>query len=532
MRFRLNNLRVGLDNERELQDIAARKLGIAKDNIGTIKILRRAVDARRKNNICLVYHLELELRGSSQSLQRLQQKNKDLQPVVIQELPEIKMGQEALPAPPVVVGAGPGGLVATLILARAGYKPLLLERGKDLEARLRDVEHFWRSGEFNPASNVQFGLGGAGTFSDGKLTTRVNDPLMDFILRLFVEAGAPSSILYEHKPHVGTDELRKMVAGLVQSIEEAGGSIRYETQVTDLIVQDEKVTGVITGNGEKIKAGAVLLAIGHSARDTYAMLHNKGVAMESKDFAIGLRVEHAQELIDRAQYGDFAGHRALGAADYTLIHHCRELGRTAYSFCMCPGGMVVASASEEGGVVTNGMSNYHRDSGSANSALVVNVGAADWGGSVLGGIEFQRHYEQLAFAAGGRNYRAPAQNVRSFLEGNVPALDAAVSPSYRPGVVATDLASILPDYVGAALREGIRSFDKKITGFASAGVLTGVETRTSAPVRIIRGKNGESVSHANLYPVGEGAGYAGGIMSAALDGYHAAEKVMERFRRP
>lgn len=529
MLLRINNVRVALTSELSLREAAARKLGVKKQELAGVKVLRCAVDARRKNNIVINYHLLAELDAPARFINRLL-RDRDVTRFSEAQPVAPVMGTEKMTDRPIVIGAGPAGLVAALILARYGYKPLLLERGKKIAARVDDVQRFWQKGEFSPDSNVQFGEGGAGTFSDGKLTTRVNDPVMNDILKLFVQAGAPEEIQWEQKPHVGTDKLRAMVAGLNKMICGYGGEIRFETRVTDFIIEGNTVKGVITQTGEKIYAPAVVLACGHSARDTYAMLDSRKVAVEPKAFAIGVRIEHPQELIDRAQYGEFAGHPKLGAADYAVVYHMPESTRTAYSFCMCPGGQVVGAASETGGVVVNGMSMYKRDSGIANSALVVNVTPEDFGRNALDGVEFQRKWERLAFKAGGSDYRAPAQNFKTFFDGTAPSVESLVNASCRPGITACDLNTVLPDYVTATLRGGIKAFGQRLAGFDDGGaLLTGVETRTSAPLRIMRGENKESVSHKGLYPCGEGAGYAGGIMSAALDGYHVAHAVMARF---
>ena len=530
MKLKINNVRISLAHEVTLAKAVSKKVNLPPHCLEQIQPIRQAVDARKKDNVCLNYHVLAEVDATKKQLQRLLN-DRDIS--VYEEKPAEAptLGTLPLSAPPVVIGAGPAGLLAALELAKYGYRPLLLERGKSVARRVADVNRFWRTGEFNPASNVQFGEGGAGTFSDGKLTTRVNDPIMQDILQTFVAAGAPENILWEQKPHVGTDKLRAMVTGLSQQIRALGGTIMYEAQVTDLLIKNNTVAGVVLANGEKIAAGAVVLACGHSARDTYQLLASKGVGMTSKPFAIGVRIEHPQELIDKAQYGSFAGHRLLGAADYALVYHAPDKRRTAYSFCMCPGGLVVAAASEAGGVVVNGRSMYNRDSGVANSALVVNVDSQDFGEGPLAGIEFQRQYERLAFAAGGANYTAPAQNFASFLKDGTPSLESLATATYQPRITPYSLSKVLPSYVVETLKAGITSFGRKLQGYDDGGaLLTGVETRTSAPVRIVRQRESlVSETHDLLYPCGEGAGYAGGIMSAALDGYHVARAIMERF---
>ncbi len=532
MKLKINNVRVSLLHEVDLVKAVSKKLNLGKDALGEIKIVRKAVDARKKDNVCLNYHVLADVDVNNKFAKKLLA-DKDVSQYQEDVAQQPEFGNLPMSAPPVVIGAGPAGLLAALELAKYGYKPILLERGKPVAQRVSDVQNFWKSGAFNESSNVQFGEGGAGTFSDGKLTTRVNDPVMKDILETFVAAGAPENILWEHKPHVGTDKLRAMVTGISNQIRAYGGKIMYEAHVTDLIIKNNTVTGVVLANGEHIAAGAVVLACGHSARDTYKMLVSKGVGVTSKPFAIGVRIEHPQELIDKAQYGTFAGHKLLGAADYALVYHTPDKKRTAYSFCMCPGGLVVAAASETGGVVVNGMSMFNRDSGVANSALVVNVGSEDFGTNPLDGVEFQRQYEQLAFAAGGYNYNAPAQNFASFLNGTQPDLTSLATSTYRPGITPCDLRKVLPHYVCDTLRAGITDFGRKIAGYNDGGaLLTGVETRTSAPVRIVRDKvSYVSETHDLLYPCGEGAGYAGGIMSAAVDGYHVARAVMRRFAR-
>ena len=530
MKLKINNVRINLRHEQSLEQAVCKKTGISREMLESVQILRKAVDARKKNDICLNYHVLADVEANGRQAKRLLA-DRDISEYEQKSAPKLELGTLPLSAPPVVIGAGPAGLLAALQLAEYGYQPLLLERGKPVAERVQDVQRFWMTGEFNPVSNVQFGEGGAGTFSDGKLTTRVNDPMMAEILQLFVDAGAPKNILYEHKPHVGTDKLRMMVTGLSRRISALGGRVRYNAHVSDLLIKNGSVQGVVLEDDEKLQAGAVVLACGHSARDTYAMLAQRGVGIVSKPFAIGVRIEHPQELIDKAQYGAFAGHHLLGAADYALVYHTPDKRRTAYSFCMCPGGQVVAAASESGGVVVNGMSMFKRDSGVANSALVVNVDSRDFGDGALAGVEFQRQYERLAYAAGGSSYYAPAQNLDSFLKRTEPELQSLVEGTYRPGLAACSLDKVLPAYVTETLRQGIESFGRKLSGYADGGaLLTGVETRTSAPVRIERDRASYvSVTHDLLYPCGEGAGFAGGIMSAALDGYHVARAIMQRF---
>ena len=529
--LRIINMRVPLTDNTDIKKLAAKRLKLPPQAALEVVIVRKALDARRKNNITFVYSLDVQTSlPEGQVLSRLKG-DKDVS-IADQQQPEaIIPGIIQLEHRPVVVGLGPAGMLAALTLAQHGYRPLVLERGRTVEERTRDVAKFWQTGEFDEHSNVQFGEGGAGTFSDGKLTTRINDPLMRQVLDILVEAGAPPEITYIHKPHIGTDKLRGVVKQIREQIIALGGQVEFETQVTDVEIKDGKLKGLIVNGNRLIPCSIALFAIGHSARDTYAMLHERDVAMEAKAFAIGVRIEHPQALINHSQYGVSAGHANLPAADYGLVYHDKATRRTAYSFCMCPGGLVVAAASEPGGVVTNGMSLYNRASGISNSALVVNVTPEDFGNHVLAGIEFQRTYERLAFTCGGSNYQAPLQTVGDFLAGATGSRTFQTKPSYRPGVVAADLRQCLPDFVADTLALALPEFDRKIKGFAHPeAIMTGVETRTSAPLRIIRNSDYMSISTQGFYPIGEGAGYAGGIMSAALDGLNSAIAVIKQYK--
>ncbi|HWR40812.1 MAG TPA: NAD(P)/FAD-dependent oxidoreductase [Patescibacteria group bacterium] len=529
--LRIANLRVALEDVAPLELLAARRLKLPVEAVEQTTIIRRAIDARRKHAIHFVYTLNVRVRSNEERVINRLRGDRDVSIFAPPVREPMVVGSQPLTDRPVVVGAGPSGLLAALTLAEQGYKPLLLERGQDVDTRTRDIADFWSTGRLNEASNVQFGEGGAGTFSDGKLTTRVNDPRMEQVLELLVEHGAPPEIRYLHKPHIGTDRLRAVVKSLRCRIQDLGGTVEFGARITDIEITGSQLSHITVNGDRKISCQVLLLAIGHSARDTYAMLHRRGLALEAKAFAIGVRIEHPQELIDQAQYGPAAGHPRLGAADYALVFQDRIGQRTAYSFCMCPGGQVVAAASEAGGLVTNGMSHYSRASGIANSAVVVGVQPSDWGGSDLGGVEFQRRWERLAFTLGGGDYTAPVQTVGDFLTGRSGGVSSLLSGSYRPEVKSADLHQTLPDYVTASLARALPDFGRRIRGFDHPGALmTGVETRTSSPVRLLRGNDFQSVSHEGIYPLGEGAGYAGGIMSAALDGLNGALAVISRYR--
>jgi uncharacterized FAD-dependent dehydrogenase len=517
----------------DLRNAIIERLAIAPDELLSFTVFRRGHDARKKSAIIFVFTLDVELKDEAAVLKRLKAANNDshINPTPDTAYKYVVQAPTKLEARPIVIGTGPCGLLAGLILAQMGFKPIILERGKAVRERTKDTWGLWRNNKLNPESNVQFGEGGAGTFSDGKLYSQIKDPQHQGrkVLEEFVKAGAPEEIIYVSKPHIGTFRLVKMVENMRATITGLGGEIRFGSKVERINIENGQVLGVTLADGETLASQHVVLAIGHSARDTFQMLHEQGVYIEAKPFSIGFRVEHPQALIDKARFGPNAGNELLGAADYKLVHHCAN-GRSAYSFCMCPGGQVVAATSEEGRVVTNGMSQYSRAERNANAALVVNVNPSDFPGDYktnpLAGIDFQRQWESAAFVAGGSNYRAPAQRIGDFLAGRPSTALGEVDPSYQPGVHMTDLSSCVPPYVIDALREAIPAFDKQIRGFAMAdAVLTGVETRTSSPIRITRNAECQSLNTRGLYPAGEGAGYAGGILSAAVDGIKVAEQV-------
>ena len=526
--IRINNIKVPLAERGAVLPAVLKKLGIASGAILELHIYKEAIDARRKDNIHFVYTVDVAVADELRLVEKTRDLSVTFAPTETYQLP--KLGEHKLEHRPVIVGTGPAGLFAGLLLSELGFRPLLLERGDDVDNRAEKVRRFWLQGDLDPNSNVQFGEGGAGTFSDGKLTTNIKDPRCRKVLADLVAAGAPANILYSYKPHVGTDILRSVVKALRQAIVARGGEVRFRAQVTDWCVDRGAVVGVVVNGQELVPADLVIVAPGHSARDTFAGLLARGVHMDQKPFAIGVRIEHPQALIDEAQYGRAAGHPNLGAADYKLSHHPPS-GRSVYTFCMCPGGQVVAAASEQCGVVTNGMSEHARASGQGNSALLVEVCPADYGGAhPLAGAFFQRYWEERAWHLGGQTHRAPAQLVGDFLSNRKSTSLRSCQPSYLPGVEPSDLSLCLPDYVVTSLQAGLLAFDKKLKRFAHPGaVLTGVETRSSSPVRMARGEDGES-RVVGLYVAGEGAGYAGGIVSAAVDGLRVAEAVAGKYR--
>ncbi len=607
--LRLTEIKLPLDHsEDDINAAILKRLGIAADELIGYMLFRRGFDARKPSAILFIYTLDVEVKNEPVLFKCLKDTPHiaiapDTRYHFVTQAPnghgkyatpddETRHARFPLPIPlpesegdkvslreshdnnlaerPVVIGTGPCGIFAGLILAQMGFRPIILERGKAVRERTKDTFGLWRQGKLDPESNVQFGEGGAGTFSDGKLHSQIKDPKHygRKVLAEFVKAGAPPEILYVSKPHIGTFRLVGMVEEMRHTIESLGGEFRFQSRVTDIEISDgsdnnseplkipvssfprrressdlvelgsrlrenddcfdmtnRQVRGVVLANGERIASNHVVLAVGHSARDTFEMLHRRGVYMEAKPFSIGLRIEHPQSLIDRARFGKNAGNPLLGAADYKLVHHCKN-GRSVYSFCMCPGGTVVAATSEEGSVVTNGMSQYSRNERNANSGIVVGITPEDYPGDALAGIAFQRRWEARAFELGGKNYCAPGQLVGDFLAGRPSTAFGSVIPSYTPGVHLCDLSTALPDYAVAAIREALSAFDKQIKGFAmDDAVLTGVETRTSSPLRIKRGENFQSINTNGLYLAGEGAGYAGGILSAAVDGIQAAEAV-------
>jgi uncharacterized protein len=526
MALRLKEIYLTLaEGEESLPIKIAQLLGLDAALLRQVRIVRRGIDARQKPRVRRVYTVEFCVPDEEQLLRR-QQDNRRLERALPPPLPEIVPvtgGGRTL-----VVGMGPAGLFAAWYLARSGVAVTLVERGRPLESRVRDVERFWLGEGLDPVSNVQFGEGGAGTFSDGKLTTRLNHPWMRLVLQTLVDFGAPEDILVQAKPHVGTDRLRAVIARFRRALQDLGVEVHFESRLSALLLQDRQVRGGVLNDRQEILCDRLILAPGHSARDTYAMLQGAGVAMTAKPFAMGVRIEHPAAHINRIQYG-MSDHPLLPAAEYVLSYNDPESGRGIYSFCMCPGGEVVTAPSEPEGMVVNGMSYRNRSGPFSNSALVVSVRPEDFGAEdALAGVRFQQRWEEAAFVAGGGDYRAPAQNLLSFLGRGRGSIKATTC---RPGIREADLHGLLPSFVGTGLKRALPQFERSMPGFITAeAMLIGVETRTSAPLRIVRGEDGQSLSHPGLYPAGEGAGYAGGIMSAALDGLLTAQRIVETLR--
>lgn len=505
---------------------AVKKLGVSRGMVKQAYVTKTSLDARRQGNICLVNTVCIELLQGELEAARAASDSS----VVYREKTavEFPVGTQRLEAPVVVSGFGPAGMFCALTLARRGYRPIVLERGADLDRRVQAVEQFWREGVFDPSANVQFGEGGAGTFSDGKLTTRISDPLCGMVMEDLARHGAPEEILKKAKPHIGTDRLREVVKSIRQEILSLGGEVRFFSQLEEIRPGARNLIR-LTVNGEEMEAAALVLSVGHSARDTFSMLLERGLALEPKPFSVGARIEHLQREIDRGLYGRHAGHPLLPKGEYQLSH--RQEGRGVYTFCMCPGGLVVPSSSSPGTVVTNGMSEYARDKANANAALVVGVSPADFGTKPLDGMRFQQMLEERAFQMGGGNYRAPAVTVGEFLAGKAGLSLGRVEPSYALGVTPADFDQLFPAFVTQLMRTGLQRFGRKLPGFDAAdSVLTGPETRTSSPVRILRGEDCQALGMEGIYPCGEGAGYAGGIVSAAVDGIRVARAIIKRYQ--
>jgi hypothetical protein len=543
--IRINELRLPLAHaEPALRAAILARLGLADAELKSFHVFRRGYDARKKSAIVLAYTIDCEVTVDEAALLKRLADDKNIRPTpdtdykFVGHAPADFYAEGGGKLRPVIVGFGPCGLMAALVLAQMGLRPIVLERGKQVRERTKDTWALWRQSELNPESNVQFGEGGAGTFSDGKLYSQISDPrfLTRKLLQEFVKAGAPEEILFVSKPHIGTFRLVSMIIKMRAEIEALGGEIRFNEKVSDLQIEDGHIRGVTLESGEQIRADQVILALGHSARDTFQMLHARGVYMEAKPFSIGYRIEHPQSLIDAARFGPNAGHEILGAADYKLVHHAKN-GRSVYSFCMCPGGTVVAATSEPNRVVTNGMSQYSRNERNANAGIVVGISPEDYrqdgktdGSPVnpLDGMAFQRVWESRAYELGEGGYKAPGSLVGDFIKRQVSREFGSVEPSYKPGITLTNLQQkgfgSLPDYALDAIREALPAFERQIKGFSMAdAVLTGVETRTSSPLRVTRGRDYQSLNVKGLYPAGEGAGYAGGIMSAGVDGIEVAE---------
>jgi uncharacterized protein len=532
MWFRLTQFRVGIDgDESRLLSLVAGKLGLPVPVVKNLKIQRKSLDARYKE-LSFVYTLIFECNDPAVNSSALLEIHPNLEIFNRFEIPSRNQEPSVGKIRPVIVGAGPAGLFAGLRLAAAGWAPVIIERGDGLLGRIGAVDRFWKQGKLDPESNIQYGIGGAGTFSDGKLTTRIKDPQVEEILETLVRLGAPPDILYWQYPHIGTDLLRNVVENLQNLIKDYGGEVRFRARLTDLHVDNSRVTSIQVNGNSVIDTDCLVLATGNSARDIYSLLFRKGFKLEAKAFAVGLRIEHPQEVINKAQYGRWAEHPKLGPAEYHLTYKHQETGRGVYTFCMCPGGRVVGATSGFNQVVTNGMSYHVRDSGVANAAIVATVSQNDFGAeSPLAGVRFQEDLEGRAFQAGGSNYFAPVQRWGDFMKKQPSTKFGEFKPSYLPGATAANLWDVLPEGICRAISEGILYFGKLIRGFDwPEAVLTGVETRTSAPVRVVRDERRETEGIGGVYPTGEGAGYAGGIVSSALDGWKTAEAILERYQ--
>lgn len=519
--IRISNIKIGIFENFDIKKMCAKKARVKESDVLSYKIFRRSLDARKKDNIHYVYTVDINVKNKNKVLSK---KNKDISvsPDMEYKFPE---GVCNIKKSPVVVGFGPAGMFCGLLLAQMGLCPVIVERGQDVDKRTEAVNKFWTEGKLDTENNVQFGEGGAGTFSDGKLTTRIKDLRCRKVLEEFVNFGSPEEILYEQKPHIGTDILKTVVKNIRNEIIRLGGKVYFGKKAVDFIEESGKIKGVVLNDNTVIESDDVVLALGHSARDTFEKLFEKGIKMEQKPFAMGVRIEHPQSMIDISQYGTL--HKKLPPADYRLTYTTSK-GRGVYTFCMCPGGTVVAAASEEGMVATNGMSEYARDKENANSALLVQIYPEDFGSDhILGGMYMQRDLERKAFIEGGSNYFAPAQSVGAFMNNNVDSEFGEIKNSYMPGIKFSDIRKVLPEFMTEAIREALPEMGKRLKGFdRDDAIMTAVESRSSSPVRILRDKESfESVSLKGLYPAGEGAGYAGGIVSAAVDGIVIAEKI-------
>lgn len=523
--IRITNIKLAVNEEQgSIKHKIAKKLRLDNSDVLGYKIFKQSLDARKKDRIFFIYTVDVEVKNEKKILHLIKDKDVSLSPVFEYNFPE---GLVAMEKRPIIIGFGPAGIFAAIHMVEMGLKPIILERGEGVDERKETVEKFWSEGKLNTESNVQFGEGGAGTFSDGKLTTRIKDLRCRKVLEEMVEAGAPDEILYSYKPHIGTDKLRVVVKNLREKITKLGGEVRFNSKVTDIIINNNAVEGVIVNGTEKIESNNIVLAVGHSARDTFELLNDRNFDIEQKPFAMGVRIEHLQRDINKAQFGDEFENENLGKADYKLTHTSKD-GRSVYTFCMCPGGEVVAASSEEGMLSTNGMSVYARDNDNANSAILVQIFPHDFGSNhPLAGMYFQRNIERKAFEAGGSNYNAPAQLVEDFLNKKDSSQIDGIKNTYRPGIKLSNIDNVLPDFMADAIREAIPAMGKRLKGFDRAdSLLTAVESRSSSPIRIMRNDaTGESTNIKGIYPTGEGAGYAGGIISAAVDGIASAENI-------